>query len=252
MNDVEAVWDIIERYKARKSNATLNNDIPVEEVKSVSSEKTVENGDSDNKPEKEECTGIIAFQEEVNENKKKEKLKSKKTSKRKPEIEVNSSQEVSEVELAQNGKTKKRKHSNLDLLEESTVKKSKTKIITQEEQHFSTNELTEGQTNGNSKMKKKHTESELSEITEDSVTLINGESTGKSRFNFKYKIIEILEKINSAISPEKLQKKIKKSYVRETGEEFSDKVQKKYLKKLKQLENVIYTEDSVKLLSQMN
>lgn len=71
---------------------------------------------------------------------------------------------------------------------------------------------------------------------------------GNVKFNFKSKIIEILQS-RAVIAPGKLQKKIKKLYEKETGKLFSDKVLRKYQKKVKEIENIEYTENSVKLCS---
>lgn len=76
-----------------------------------------------------------------------------------------------------------------------------------------------------------------------------GELVKKPKFDFNSKILDILlQAANSRITPTKLKRKVEKLYVKETGETFSDKASRKYLKKLKQMENIIEcTDQYVKL-----
>ncbi|KAL1518358.1 hypothetical protein ABEB36_001993 [Hypothenemus hampei] len=67
----------------------------------------------------------------------------------------------------------------------------------------------------------------------------------EKKFSFKEKIAEILNEKQS-ISLKKLQKKIVKAYVRETGENnCEEKVVKKFTKKLKKIPNVTIEDDKV-------
>lgn len=80
---------------------------------------------------------------------------------------------------------------------------------------------------------------------------VNQDENEVDKFSFQGTILEIL-KSKGSISKSKLQKKVINAYLKWSGaEECSEKTLKKYEKKLKKIKNVIITNDTVSLTSEM-
>ncbi|ERL88178.1 cell growth-regulating nucleolar protein [Dendroctonus ponderosae] len=84
---------------------------------------------------------------------------------------------------------------------------------------------------------------------EESQQTVNEPDSGKPKFDYALKILEILQEKQS-ISHKKLQKKILKAYRGATGQsDCEEKVIKKLNRKLKKIPNVVIEQDTVSLLS---
>lgn len=325
MADVEAVWDIIEKYKGRHSN-TLTSKIEengngqqiqgkLEDTKSVSAKKqkkrkkeTVnekdlsENGIAQEEPKPKktskrksgDVSENIASDQSIKEinvptqngEKLEKKKKKKKKSSNQPEAEnvngepspdkkksnsVDENEEAQQSDVVTSIETEKEDPQPIPIIQEKENSKKKPKRNAksieplEQEKHVTENNLLPESidengiaVNGKSKNKAKRKSSleiensssepaekrAKQEATEQSLN----ESTGNVKFDFKMKIMEILQTVDS-INPKKLQKRIKKMYLKETGAaEFSEKILKKYNKKLKQIDNIELTENNVQLI----
>lgn len=229
MNDVEAIWDIIERYKTKnstlgtkdtKSETNVTNEKDSKAVSNckinIISDVTLKNGD---------CKPTSVANNETNGNLSNESKKRKKKSKK----ALSDSNDITDIKSEEDIGDTKKNNSHI-------VPVAKAEIVHK---------------NGCKNGKRKHnldTEINESEPTEKKSCLIdiNGQHSIKTKFDFKSRIIDVLQSKNT-MSPKKLQKKVKKMYVEETGKPFSDKVLQKYLKKLNQIENIECTEEYVRL-----
>lgn len=290
--DVEAVWDIIEKYKQKHNNSTnsdstkTNSSNKIEE-ESVSKDLNLCNTSEINKKMKKKKDGPTLEESVLVEN----SSKPKKTSQRNSENGV-PTENTDKPNLHEKSEKKKRKKSqvqlNGDAIEnvqtldcvgsqdvaligdtENCRKKPKRKSDQQAQEPLKTDTV-EAQKNGiapskivqeNGKSKgklKRKSDVQIEGIVDEpaekrvkqeitAVQETNG-STNNTKFDFKTKVIEILQTVDT-IGSKKLQKKIKKLYLKETGEaEFSEKALKKYTKKLKQIENIEFADDTVRLI----
>lgn len=328
MADVEAVWDIIEKYKARhcaknvpnaKENKTKNS-LSIEQKNGKADSATladVDSGVSDNKKKKkkkdsssEESTIKEDQNKVVDETVKAEKKAKRKYQSNTDNLSVDDNLKQEDLQLE--GKLKKKKRKSQNEPDELSNKTGVNGEIVENEHHNGTTEKKQSEDvleqqkyedsqipyvikeNGKAQKKakrKSNSEENSTKDSEQSVSVpedlsqqigkekkktkrkssIQAEDTAdaalekkvkqdltethgangssdQSEFDFQGKIIEILQNVDS-ISPDKLQKKIKKMYLKQTGEtEFSEKVLKKYNKKLKRIANIEVTETSVKLI----
>lgn len=275
VTDIEAVWDMIEMYKAsffskkatdEKNNSAVKDENQTEADENISNEKQKKK-----KKNKEESISHeqTLIGEALNGNAVAANSKSKRKSK-----ENASSDEKLKEDSVENGnidnakKSKKKKKSENPSADAESVQANGTTEnkpeagVDNNADHVSeqNGDQDVSQTIKNSKLEKKskrktsvqaegnNGEPVEKKIKYETTEIENqNESINNTKFDFKAKIVEILL-AKTSINPGKLQKKIKKMYLTETGEEFSEKVLKKYNKKLKQIENIDITEDSVKIL----
>lgn len=276
MNDVEAIWNMIEKFKNDKQTELNKKDLTASDSQSNGTPKESEDS-TENKNESKKRKQIEDQNETNHQSEENKKTKKKKQM----ENEITENQNGLTEKLEQTGdkkKTKKKKQIENGISEENGTKvaenataeklqqienKKKTKTTKQVEngtgeklqqtenkktkkrKHEDSSETTENSTNGKPEetaLEKCDNGKKIKAIEEEKINDISIENT---KFNFKNKILEILQSAGSPISLEKLHKKVKKSYRKETGQEFTDKIQKKYLKKLEKLQNVVCTEHSV-------
>lgn len=246
MSDVEAIWDIIETYKTGQSKTvTIENGSVSKESSessnSVSKESSTssnsggninseikhkENG-SENGSTQETC--IIKYSNEIS----------------------NKCEEIATIRK----KCKEDAYPDSDFVVQEKMSE-KLKIKNRTRRNISNKSIEVGtfdQQQKGYKEKRKHlqTDKNESQPTEKKIkrSLMHGagELSQRPKFDFKSKILDILQATDSVVSPEKLRKKVKKLYLQEMGEAFSDRILRKYLKKLKQMENIECTEDYVRL-----
>ncbi|XP_018571067.1 cell growth-regulating nucleolar protein [Anoplophora glabripennis] len=155
----------------------------------------------------------------------------------------NGDDSISEEKNSKNkeNETKKRKTAAET---EDSPKKKKYKKVQQIDETIVENENVSFQ-NDDGEKKKKH--KKVKEMLD-----INGETSENVKFNFKEKILEVVT-AKQSISLKKLQKKILKAYLKETGEsEITPTLIKKFNKKLKKIPNLEINDDKVTVSERNN
>jgi len=156
-----------------------------------------------------------------------------------------------ENNILENGSSKKNKSKHLNNDAQSNVS---TEVETLKKKRKSeTKDADIIENGGTPKKKAKNNENEESTLEENTVT--NGEVTNDTlndseaskKFSFEEKVLEVLKAKNN-ITLKKLEKKVLGAYSKHTGVELSEKVVKKFNKKLKKMNSIEILENGVKLL----
>lgn len=229
MNDVEQVWNIIEKYKADKEKSKIKNNLESCQNGSGTSEEKLLNNSNDKTQANGEDQIIEGNNKKINKKKK-----------QKDEINVNTEliDQTNEADISNRENLKKSKKKKKQLKDNETLL---------EPEKMDTNISGSNDICNKNKPKKKKIQVEEAEENSNVKKPKLEQLKTDEPFDFVQKILDVLASKGS-ISKNKLEKKVISAYLKHSGlSESSPKLLKKFNKKLKKIDNIETVDDTITL-----